>query len=47
MKESDMNFVVDVIDRSLMNADDASALASIKKDVNSFMEQFTLYPEWN
>jgi glycine hydroxymethyltransferase len=47
MKESDMNFVVDVIDRSLMNADDASALASIKKDVNNFMEQFTLYPEWN
>jgi glycine hydroxymethyltransferase len=47
MKESDMNFVVDVIDRSLMNADDAIALASIKKDVNSFMEQFTLYPEWN
>lgn len=47
MKESEMNFVVDVIDRSLMNADDASALSSIKKDVNSFMEQFTLYPEWN
>jgi glycine hydroxymethyltransferase len=47
MKESEMNFVVDVIDRSLMNADDAIALASIKKDVNSFMEQFTLYPEWN
>ena len=47
MKESDMNFVVDVVDRSLMNADDASALASIKKDVNNFMEQFTLYPEWN
>ena len=47
MKESEMNFVVDVIDRSLINADYPSALASIKKDVNSFMEQFTLYPEWN
>lgn len=47
LKENDMNFVVDVIDRSLMNADDAATLAAIKKDVNSFMEQFTLYPEWN
>ncbi|MFY8127321.1 MAG: serine hydroxymethyltransferase, partial [Chitinophagaceae bacterium] len=46
LKETDMNFVVDVIDRSLMNADDAATLAAIKKDVNSFMEQFTLYPEW-
>lgn len=47
LKENDMSFVVDVIDRSLMNADDAATLAAIKKDVNSFMEQFTLYPEWN
>jgi glycine hydroxymethyltransferase len=46
LKENDMSFVVDVIDRSLMNADDAATLAAIKKDVNSFMEQFTLYPEW-
>jgi glycine hydroxymethyltransferase len=46
LKENDMSFVVDVIDRSLMNADDATILAAIKKDVNSFMEQFTLYPEW-
>lgn len=45
MLENDMQFVVDVIDRSLMNADDAAILADIKKQVNGFMEQFILYPE--
>jgi glycine hydroxymethyltransferase len=45
MKEEHMDFVVDVIDRSLMNADDEAILAGIRKEVNSFMEQFPLYPE--
>lgn len=45
MLENDMQFVVDVIDRSLMNADDAAILADVKKQVNGFMEQFILYPE--
>ncbi|HQR93248.1 MAG: serine hydroxymethyltransferase [Bacteroidetes bacterium 24-39-8] len=45
MLENDMQFVVDVIDRSLMNADDAAILADVKKQVNQFMEQFILYPE--
>lgn len=43
MKENDMRFVVDVIDRSLMNADNATILASIKNEVNEFMKQFPLY----
>jgi glycine hydroxymethyltransferase len=45
MKEEHMEFVVDVIDRSLMNADDEPILAAIRKEVNAFMEQFPLYPE--
>lgn len=45
MIEKDMEFVVNAIDRSLMQADDAAALAGIKKEVNEFMSQFALYPE--
>ncbi|TSA66054.1 MAG: serine hydroxymethyltransferase [Sediminibacterium sp.] len=45
MLEKDMQFVVDCIDKSLMNADDEALLGTIKKQVNEFMEQFILYPE--
>lgn len=45
MKENHMEFVVDVIDRLLMNADNETVIASIKNEVNAFMSQFTLYPE--
>jgi glycine hydroxymethyltransferase len=45
MIENDMEFVVNAIDKTLMNADDAGILSGIKKDVNAFMEQFVLYPE--
>ena len=45
MNESHMQFVVDSIDTVLMNADNETVIAAIKKDINSFMEQFPLYPE--
>jgi glycine hydroxymethyltransferase len=45
MKEEHMDFVVDAIDKVLMNADYAAVLAAVKKEVNAFMEQFVLYPE--
>lgn len=45
MKEEHMGFVVDAIDKVLMNADDAAVLTAVKKEVNAFMEQFVLYPE--
>lgn len=45
MKEEHMDFVVDVIDRSLLHADDEATLTAIRKEVNAFMEQFPLYPE--
>lgn len=45
MNESHMQFVVDSIDTILMNADNETVIAAIKKEVNGFMEQFVLYPE--
>ena len=45
MKEAHMGFVVDAIDKALMNPEDQAVLASIKKDVIAFMDQFPLYPE--
>lgn len=47
MMESDMEFVVNAIDTTLMNADNESKLKDIKKQVNEFMSQFVLYPEMN
>ncbi|MEI8110562.1 MAG: serine hydroxymethyltransferase [Chitinophagia bacterium] len=45
MKENDMGFVVNCIDRILMNADDTTVIAAVKKEVNEYMSQFLLYPE--
>ena len=45
MKEEHMQFVVNAIDKVLMNAEDASILKAVKQDVNDFMSQFVLYPE--
>jgi glycine hydroxymethyltransferase len=40
-----MEWVVDCIDRVIVQADDAQAIATIRKQVNEFMSQFPLYPE--
>lgn len=45
MKEDHMSFVVDCIDKVLMNADDDGIIAIVRKEVNEFMKQFPLYPE--
>lgn len=45
MKETDMEFVVELIDTVLMNPEDPATLSGVKKKVNGFMEQFVLYPE--
>jgi len=45
MVESDMAFVVNAIDKALMNPDDAALLEKLKGEVNEFMSQFVLYPE--
>lgn len=45
MKEEHMGFVVDIIDRVLMNSDDENIISYACSQVNEFMEQFPLYPE--
>ncbi len=45
MMEEHMPFIADVVDRVLKNPDDESVTAAVKKEVNAFMEQFSLYPE--
>lgn len=45
MKETDMQFVVNVVDKVLMNADDTALIDSVRGEVNEFMKQFVLYPE--
>ena len=45
MKEADMQFIADVVDRVLMNSEDTATIEAVKKEVNAFMEQFPLYPE--
>ncbi len=45
MKEEHMSFIVDNIDKVLMNADDKALLEKLKGEVNSYMQQFPLYPE--
>ena len=45
MKEADMQVIVDLIDKILMNIDDEATILSVKEEVKTFMEQFPLYPE--
>jgi glycine hydroxymethyltransferase len=45
MTEKHMTTVVEFIDKALTNADDEALLEKLAKDVNAFMEQFSLYPE--
>lgn len=45
MKEDHMQFIVDSMDRVLMNTENADLIQQVKKDVNDFMTQFVLYPE--
>ncbi len=45
MVEADMQFVADVIDKVLMNADDAAVISSVKAQINEKMLSFPLYPE--
>jgi glycine hydroxymethyltransferase len=45
MKEEHMQTVVNLIDRVLMNIDDANIINKTADEVHQFMEQFPLYPE--
>jgi len=47
MKEEHMQSVVDLMDKVLMNIDDASVITTVTNEVHEFMKQFPLYPELN
>jgi len=45
MKEEHMEFIVNIIDNVLMNAEDKNLIATYKNEVQEFIKQFPLYPE--
>jgi glycine hydroxymethyltransferase len=45
MQEADMQQIVDLIDKVLMNIDDEQTIASVKEAVGTLMKKFPLYPE--
>ena len=45
MKEKDMETVVTMLDKILMNIDDEKMISDTKAEVKIFMQQFPLYPE--
>lgn len=46
LKEDNMQQVADWLDRVVMAPDDASVIKAVKGEVNEFMLEFPLYPEW-
>lgn len=45
MKEEHMQTVVDLLDKVLMNIDDAATVSSVANEVHEMMNEFPLYPE--
>jgi glycine hydroxymethyltransferase len=45
MEQADMETIVAMIDKVLMNADDEAVITSVRSEVKKFMQQFPLYPE--
>ena len=45
MKENDMQFIADSVDKIITNADDENVIEAVRKSVNDCMTQFPLYPE--
>ncbi|MGN6402593.1 MAG: serine hydroxymethyltransferase [Flavisolibacter sp.] len=45
MKEEHMKTVVDLLDKVLMNIDDANVVSAVSNDVHDFMKAFPLYPD--
>lgn len=45
MKEDHMQWIVDAIDKVLMNGEDENIITEVRKQVNELMHEFPLYPE--
>jgi glycine hydroxymethyltransferase len=46
LKEDHMNLIVDWIDSILMDTENEQKIIKVRTEINEFMEQFPLYPEW-
>lgn len=46
LKEAHMPQIVNWLDRVLMATDDESVMNTVRGEVNEFMQQFPMYPEW-
>ncbi len=46
LKEEHMPQIVNWLDRVLMSPDDETVISTVRGEVNEFMQQFPLYPEW-
>lgn len=46
LKEQDMEQVATWLDKVLMAPDNADIISNVRNEVNEFMKQFPLYPEW-
>lgn len=47
LKEDHMAMIVDWLDNVLMHADDEQVIAKVRHEVNTFMQDFPLYPEFD
>ena len=47
MKENEMQIIAELINTTLLNADNEQKLAGIKQEVNELCSRFPLYPEFN
>ena len=45
LKEEHMPHIINWLDRVLMSPDDETVIATVRGEVNEFMQQFPLYPE--
>ena len=46
LKEEHMPQIVNWLDRVLMSPDDETVIDAVRREVNTFMLQFPMYPEW-
>jgi glycine hydroxymethyltransferase len=46
LKEHDMVHIVEWMDKIIMQVDDEHVITQVRNEINSYMEQFPLYPDW-
>jgi glycine hydroxymethyltransferase len=46
LKEHDMVHIVEWMDKIIMHVDDEQLINQVRSEINSYMEQYPLYPDW-